>query len=238
MTPLTPLWKKFTRKKKPINLLNMTKTLRAFHGKQEVKDKYIERVQAHATADEIVKGKYWEDGKGCAVGCTIEGSDHERYETELGIPEQIAHIEDALFEELPNGTAKAFPLKFLEAIPVGADLSLVCAKLVVWQFEDEKYGLKHLKEVQEDKEVYGFCEEVVALYKRESAGDTPTQGEFRNLYEKIDRAWAWAGAGARTGAWARAWAGAWADYEKLKDEAITATSEQLLTLLREAPVKP
>lgn len=54
--------------------------LLSFHGKQEIKDQYIERIKAHAIADEIVKGQYWEDGKGCAVGCTIHGSNHLDYE--------------------------------------------------------------------------------------------------------------------------------------------------------------
>lgn len=98
------------------------KEMRAFHGDASVKDKYVKRVEAHAKADEIIRGKYWEDGKGCAVGCTIEGKEHRRYETELGIPEAIAHVEDYLFERMPNEDAMTFPLRFLEAIPVGADL--------------------------------------------------------------------------------------------------------------------
>lgn len=190
---------------------------------QETKDKYIARVKAHAEADAIIKGSYWQDGKGCAVGCTIEGSDHDRYETELGIPKEIAFLEDTIFENLPNDVAMKFPLRFLEAVPVNADLSKVLAKFVIWQFEDEKHGLKNIKEVQDDKEVLGFCEEVVALYKRTLTG-VVSQGEFYDLYVKIDRAmaragamawaWAWAGAWARAGAgaWARAWAGA--DYDK------------------------
>ena len=39
--------------------------MKTFHGEQSVKDKYIKRVKAHAKADEIVQGSYWENGKGC-----------------------------------------------------------------------------------------------------------------------------------------------------------------------------
>src|SRR3990167_6515043 len=89
----------------------------AFHGKNEIKEKYLQRVIAHRKADEIVKGKYWENGKGCAVGCTIEYSKssdvHKRFETELGIPEEIAILEDHIFENLENGESKLFPEKFL-----------------------------------------------------------------------------------------------------------------------------
>ncbi len=48
-----------------------TTTLRAFHNNPKVKSKYLARVKAHEKADEIIKGTYWQGGKGCAVGCTI-----------------------------------------------------------------------------------------------------------------------------------------------------------------------
>lgn len=64
----------------------------AFHGKASVKKTYLARVKKHEKADEIIKGIYWQGGKGCAVGCTIQGDDHGRYETELGIPRIIAAV--------------------------------------------------------------------------------------------------------------------------------------------------
>lgn len=202
--------------------------MKTFHGDQKIKDKYLDRVKAHQKADRIQKGIYWQNGKGCAVGCTIEGNDHDRYETELGIPKEVAYLEDVIFEELPNKEAMKFPLRFLQAVPVGADLSLVTAQFVVWQFEDKKYGLKNIKEVKDDKEVYGFCEEVVALYKRVIAGDKPTEKEFEELYLKIDRArararaWAWA--------WARAGAGAGAGAEY--DRLVIAMADKLIELVK------
>src|ERR1700674_3593048 len=103
--------------------------LLSYLGDPAVKTKYLERVRAHARADEIVKGQYWEDGKGCAVGCTIHSNKHDRYETELGMPAWLALLEDSLFENLPNGEAKAFPEQFLKAVPVGINL-----EPVKWQF--------------------------------------------------------------------------------------------------------
>ena len=158
--------------------------MKTFLGKQSVKTKYVKRVKAHKEADEIIKGIYWEDGKGCAVGCTIEGSEHERYETELGIPKEVAYLEDSIFENLPNDKAKEFPLKFLQAIGVGKDLSKITAQIVIWQFEDPVHGLKNIKEVQDDKEVNGWCEEVVALYKRDLEGNKASEDEYYKLYKK------------------------------------------------------
>jgi len=93
-----------------------------FHGKQDLKDQRIAQVRAHRLADQLVKGVYWEDGKGCAVGCTIHSGRHQDYETELGIPVELAYFEDRIFESLLNGQAMMWPERFLQAIPVGVDL--------------------------------------------------------------------------------------------------------------------
>ena len=90
--------------------------LRAFHNDPAIKAKYLARVRAHRLADELIHGTYWQYGKGCAVGCTIHSSNHAAYETELGIPEILARLEDGLFEALPNGEAKVWPEAFLKAI--------------------------------------------------------------------------------------------------------------------------
>ncbi len=119
----------------------MAKTLIAFHGDASIKEKYLKRVQAHREADEIIKGTYWEDGKGCAVGCTIHGSNHARYETELGIPRQLARIEDGLFEALPNGVARDWPVKFLSAIPVGSNLYIAYWSFMLWLLVDKDDGV-------------------------------------------------------------------------------------------------
>ena len=101
----------------------------SFHNDRSVKEKYLSRLRAHAKADEFLKGQYWENGKGCAVGCTIHSNQHKRYETELGLPEWLARLEDRIFEGLPNAAAKTFPVQFLEAIPIGVDLTPL-----KWQF--------------------------------------------------------------------------------------------------------
>ncbi len=140
-------------------------TLLSFHGKKTVKAKYLRRVRAHAKADEIIKGKYWENGRGCAVGCTIHGSDHAAYETELGIPEWLARLEDTIFEQLPNGEAKAFPEAFLSAIPIGVDLRPIrhrfCAYLMQENLDRvEKLGIADALKL----EVTGAIRRVMELH--------------------------------------------------------------------------
>ena len=120
--------------------------MKAFHNNPLIKEEYTNRLKDHYEADEIIKGIYWEKGKGCAVGCTIHSDNHLSYETELGIPQVIARLEDAIFERLPNELAKEFPLQFLSAINVGADLSKVWNYFAIWLLTDAKYGiLQHVE---------------------------------------------------------------------------------------------
>ncbi len=94
----------------------MRTSFSAFNGLQSNKDKYLARVEAHRAADQLVKGQYWEGGKGCAVGCTIHGDSHEDYEADdLQIPRIIARLEDRIFEGLPNDRAQVWPGGLLSA---------------------------------------------------------------------------------------------------------------------------
>ena len=43
----------------------------AYHNDPALKAKLLADLQVHADADQLVKGQYWEDGKGSAVGCTL-----------------------------------------------------------------------------------------------------------------------------------------------------------------------
>ena len=150
--------------------------LRAFHNKQSIKDFYVERVQRHFDADEIIKGVYWEKGRGCGVGCTIESSEnpHQKFEDELGISRTIAKLEDRLFEGLTNGDAKKFPVRFLEAVNVGADLSMVVPKFMVWMLSDKKDGV--LKSASKDGKK--IIKKIVKLYKKQISGGIVTQSEW------------------------------------------------------------
>jgi hypothetical protein len=115
-------------------------TLIAYHGDPAIKSKYLNRVLAHQAADEIAHGFYWENGKGCAVGCTLHSNRHAAYETELGVPRMLARLEDRLFEGMANGKSKEFPAKFLAAIQPGADLSRVGWIFLHWLLTEELVG--------------------------------------------------------------------------------------------------
>ena len=105
--------------------------MQAYHNDPAIKAKYIARIRAHRAADDLIKGTGWNNGKGCAIGCTLESYDHARYPIELGLPEWLARLEDRIFEGLPTAQAMEFPERLLAAIPVGTDLDPVRHRLAI-----------------------------------------------------------------------------------------------------------
>ena len=164
--------------------------LRAFHCNEKVKAKYLKRVRAHAAADQIIQGKYWEKGKGCAVGCTIHGDDHSQYEVELGIPRLIARLEDRIFEGMNLADAKLWPERFLSAIPVGADLSMVWPRFAVWLLTDEKDGVINRAKSDDSKKA---IQRVADLYTRLINGDKPALAEWQTARSAVAKFGYWYG---------------------------------------------
>lgn len=141
--------------------MNKTKLV-AFNGDAKLKTMLVKEIEIHRKADQIIKGTYGEEElgkwKGCAVGCSIHSlniklkkdfrtGDHSVYETQLGIPRQLAYLEDRIFENLPLEEALFWPTRFMKAIKPGSDLSNVVGKLMVWllvgnEIKDKKNGIK------------------------------------------------------------------------------------------------
>ena len=111
-------------------------TNRAFHNDASLAATVRTQVADHTVADEIIQGKYWENGKGCFIGCIAHGSDPSIVEQLTGFPLILTKIAESIFEGLPNGLAKGFPQRIIEAPRLGADLSLVPWKFLHWLVDD------------------------------------------------------------------------------------------------------
>jgi hypothetical protein len=168
----------------------MSNKMVAYQGDPAIKAKYLDRVRSHREADEITKGVYWERGEGCAVGCTIHGPDHRKYQTELGIPVALAYFQDTLFEGLPLEDAVIFPEQFLGAITVGADLSRVESQFFHWLLTNEQIGLPRIA----DDRGKAALATVAKLWRSRLNGDGPEPQEW--LRAKVEAA-----AAARAAAW-------------------------------------
>jgi hypothetical protein len=157
--------------------------MRAFHNDPAIKEKYLARVREHRRLDEIAKGYYYEKddrGKGmmCAVGCTVHSNSHKAYEEELGIPEWVAHVEDVIFERLPNKKAKFWPEDFLSAIPVGSDLDKIKVPFVLFCLRSTLDKFDHNRFPSLKK----FVDTVVELYE---ANETDV-GKFEGKVDEAD----------------------------------------------------
>jgi hypothetical protein len=160
----------------------------AFHNDQKVKEKYVSRVLMHQKADAIIQGTGWDKGKqrGCAVGCTLENYDHSQYPIELGIPEWMAHLEDALFEGMEAESAKKWPLRFLESINVGANLEKVKTPYFIYILEE---NLKKLESLRVDPEFKGVVT-AIELTKEATVEMIRCHREGRDLWAAESAAWA------------------------------------------------
>jgi hypothetical protein len=174
-------------------------TLLAYHGDPKIKERYVARVAAHREADELIHGTGWEDGKGCAIGCLFEEYDHSLAPTQIGVPEVLAHLADEIFEGLKNGDAQTWATEWVEAIPVGADLSLVWPRFAEWMLVDPTDGV--IRFAEKDEAVAKAIREVASLHSALIRGEVVGADRWAAA-----RAAAWA---ARAAAWA-AWDAAWA----------------------------
>lgn len=125
--------------------------MQAFHNDIAVKDKLIAHLKAHYDADEIIKGIYWGNGKGCAIGCAIHSNDHGLYEKLFDIPEWLARVQDRIFEGLPNDKAKKWPLLFTKSVKIGVDLNKIKIPFLMFVVESNLYKFDH-KEFPKAKE--------------------------------------------------------------------------------------
>ena len=180
--------------------------MKAFHNDKAVKKKYIARVLEHQKADQVMRGRYWDkqpDGvfRGCAVGCTLHSGEHQAYETELGIPEWLARLEDYLFENMATGY-KTWPHRFLRAIPVGFDnWDYVWHKFSIYLLlEDEEAAIKHADEDAHQVQA------IAALHQ--AAIDDPEGDRSAACLAAWSAAWSAARSAERSAAWLAAWSAA------------------------------
>lgn len=149
----------------------MSKLL-AFNNDQKVKDKYVKRMARHASADNFIQGRYWEDGKGCHLGCLMESSDPHEEVAEIGIDPRLSYLMDAIFEGLTNKEAKEFAANTIAKTPVGVDTTIVYAKFMVWLM---KRVSRHTAPRSDQRKAIAT---VRKLYERFIKGDQPQVEEW------------------------------------------------------------
>jgi hypothetical protein len=125
--------------------------MKAFNNDTKLKEFYVNRMNEHAAADEIIQGTGWEDGKGCFIGCTLHSYDHKKFESEGIGPEWLGRLADKIFEGLPNDKAKEFAANFYPSMRVGIDLEQVEKDFLIFVMQE---NLKTLDACEYDKQAW------------------------------------------------------------------------------------
>jgi hypothetical protein len=153
----------------------------AFHGDPRRKALYLERLRGHVRNDEVVQGvAEWNGRVGGVIGCTVHSSDRARYEADLGIPTEVASLEEIIFQQLPQEQAERFSLDFLQAVQVGADLSFVWPAIARWLLIDPERGIIRLAETPETRAAILL---VADLYGRVLRGEPVSPQQFRDAVQ-------------------------------------------------------
>jgi hypothetical protein len=236
--------------------------MKAFYNDPTLKAEAIAEMQAHIDTRQLVKGRYWRNGKGSFIGCAVKnegviGAWHMTFQEKYNIGKHLAELFDILFEGLPNKRAMRWPIEVYNAIQVGADVSKVSDEFLYWllsaadsplafSFKDDEWG------------VWNAIKGVAALYADSLAGNEPDDAAKAAAW-KAARAAAWeagdfnlgiarasgaSGAAARAAAWAvaravedvaRAVVDA-AAFHSAKRTPYIKMAEKLLELLAAAPM--
>ena len=130
------------------------------------KQTILDRVAAHRAADELVKGKTGDDGKGCAIWCSFEYYDHERAEADTNIPQMLS---------------QQWPTRLTNAFKEGSDYSLVGWKFLHWLVGDtlEKYA---------DTKTAEACKPALETLGMAASGTPYTESAARSAAWSAERA--------------------------------------------------
>ena len=151
----------------------------AFHNDPALAELVRGQVATHAAADEIVKGVYWQNGKGCFIGCIAHSSDPARVEELTGFPVMLTKLAESIFEGLPNEQAKAFLPRAMNAPKVGASLDLVGWKFLHWLVEDvlREHGTDDVLREHGTDDVRAACAAALAVLADKAEGREVTAAD-------------------------------------------------------------
>jgi len=118
--------------------------LLSFHADNLVKTKYLKI--ALDQKNQIIKGQEWTLNSWMRSEPTIYASEHVYYEKDLGIPDWLVRIKYHILEGLKVERSRTWPIEFLQATPVGANLNQLKDGIIIFsiqrvlqKFDQKKY---------------------------------------------------------------------------------------------------
>lgn len=179
---------------------------RAFYGDAALRDAVVARVRGHIENDRILSyggGGPLSDAENrrySLMAAALESADVRRYEGTLGIPAEAARLAEVVhslsMREIEvagakqyhlRGTASRYPLEWLEAIPLGADLGTLTSRFIHWYLTDLVAGT-YLYESRVIPEARDLAERVARLHERQATGDAPTPAQWKDARTEVGEA--------------------------------------------------
>lgn len=175
------------------------RSFRAFYGDAALRDEVVARVRGHIEADRILS--YGSNGplgepaqqKYSLMAAALESTDLPRYEGTLGVPAPAGRLAEVVHSLMMQGIdvdgdrqyhlrapSSAWPLDWLQAIPLGADLQSLTPRFIAWFLRDLIAG-PYLYGLQATPEAAAAAEQVARLHARAASGDAPTAEEWKSV---------------------------------------------------------
>jgi hypothetical protein len=149
----------------------------AFHGDPSVKEKALSRLKEHIAAGTFRYNPAWSEKGASALGSVIEDSDPDVYAATTGFPIPLVMILDRLVNDLKGGleVASAFAVAWLEGTPVGADLSDIVTRTLIFILEDPTLVSHSIQSASVEQ-----CRlQVLDIHRRTLAGEGVARQEWR-----------------------------------------------------------
>ena len=223
------------------------------------KEQFTPIVTQHRKDDMVLQGTYGTQNghwKGCAVACSLRSLDilngkepkteytsHSRFEKDGLWPEWLAHLEDRIFEGLPQEEALLWPEKVAKAVPVGVDLTRVKWQFSAFLLKENIERVLSLDISDTLKEqVVSAIRQVLAVHTSAIRTGEWDESAASAAWSAASAAWSAAWSAARSAAWSAARSAAWSAKSAAEsaESAASAASaaysryaKKLLQLLRE-----
>jgi len=173
------------------------RSFRAFYGDAALRDAVVERVGNHINNDRILScganGPLSdpEHQRYSLMAAALESADVQRYEGTLGIPANAARVAELVhgvsMREVDvdghpqyhlRGVSRLYPLEWLLAIPLGADLGTLAPRFIHWYLTDI-VSSTFLYQASASPEAHTVAERVAFLHQRQATGDPPTAAQWK-----------------------------------------------------------
>lgn len=169
----------------------------AFHGDAALRDAVVERVRGHINAERILSSgsngplSDPEHQRYSLMAAALESTDIPRYEDTLGIPAEAARVAELVhgvsMREVDvdgqpqyhlRGVSRLYPVEWLLAIPLGADLGTLVPRFIHWYLADI-VSVPFLYQANPSPEARAVVERIAFLHLRQANGDPPTAEQWK-----------------------------------------------------------